>query len=290
MANIIKNEKLNNCLKGLKSCLKTVKNSDYEFVSYDQQQQPETNELKQQSPETQRNCIFIQQFKSKSTANIQCEPEQHHFELKKQRARSNLMQQFKTLSQTPQFHSTQIEQTANDDSMYFSALDLTNKQTKVSSTMINTTSSSFLTADLSTSQINDNETNGVFSNQTYLSPVAQRNLSTSSSTTEEDFYSQYQSYSFKSTEFKSVNSNFFLQSTENDIINNQTNDQEQLYVCCIPYDARVQGDLNLKFAERVKLIHSNNNGMSLVQNVSNKQCGYVPTISITLLASFLKQF
>ena len=47
MANIIKNEKLNNCFKGLKSCLKTVKNSDYEFVSYDQQQQqPKTNELK----------------------------------------------------------------------------------------------------------------------------------------------------------------------------------------------------------------------------------------------------
>ena len=48
----------------------------------------------------------------------------------------------------------------------------------------------------------------------------------------------------------------------------------------------MQGDLNLKFAERVKLMY----GMSLVQNVSNKQCGYVPTISITLLASFLKQF
>jgi hypothetical protein len=197
MANIIKNEKLNNCLKGLKSCLKSVKNSDYEIVSYDQQQS-ETNQFKQQSPEIQRNCIFPQPLKSKSTTDIQCETEQHHFELKKQRARSNLMQQFRTVAQNPQFHSTEIEQTANDDSIYFSALDLTTKQTKISSTMINKTSSSFLTADLSTSQIDDNEPNCIFSNQTYLSPVAQRNSSTSSSTTDEedDFYSQYQSYSF----------------------------------------------------------------------------------------------
>jgi hypothetical protein len=59
-----------------------------------------------------------------------------------------------------------------------------------------------------------------------------------------------------------------------------------LYVCCIDYDAIIQGDLSLRFSDRVKLIHSSEE-YSLVKNVLSSQCGYVPNHCIQPLFQFL---
>lgn len=271
MANPINNnDKLNNCLKCIKSCLKPKKSSDYEFVSYEQ-------------PEIQRNH---NKHLSKIT-KVQFETiESPCNELKKQKANLNL-NNCKLLISNPQFQSTQIEQTI-DDSIYFSILS--SADNKVSSTMINNNYQDHFTLDLTTSQIEltNNETistdsTSAFTNSLYFSPVINRNRASINSTSSSYASITDDETSFDSNDFQSVKSSFF------NIQSLLTEDSEQLYVCCVPFEAKIQGDLSLTYSERIKLIHLNNE-YSLVQNISTKQCGYVPNNCITLLSSFLNQF
>ncbi len=60
-----------------------------------------------------------------------------------------------------------------------------------------------------------------------------------------------------------------------------------LYVCCIDYDARIEGDLTLRFTDRVKLIHANKE-FALVKNVLTNTCGWVPRNCIQAIAEFLE--
>lgn len=205
----------------------------------------------------------------------------------------NLLDKFNLVSnQEPQFHSTQIEPFKesfhfdDDNSAYYSMFDF--QSNKVSSTINKENKTSYLTADYSLINEEDTPSHFAFSNPTYVSPIIQRTSSFSSFKTASDEFSQYQLNLNKSDEFQSVNSNSYLQSLENELNNQASTNDDQLYVCVVPYEAKMQGDISLNYSDRIKLIHTIN-GMSLVQNVSTKQCGYVPYFCITLLAAFLNQ-
>jgi hypothetical protein len=254
-----------NCLKSIKSCLNSMKqNKDYEFVSYEQQQTPEIN----------RNMNVIDPIRPTEYSKI----ETNNFELKKQKAKINLM------NQQPQFQSTRIiENTINDySSLYFTPCKNKNNNNKVvSSTMINTNDSSLLTNDLTTSQIETTYYNS-FTNSLYFLPQ-QNNSLISSDESSQDTIDESQSFnSIDSNQFHSVKSSFFNDKQEQE-------NEEIIFVCTIPYQAKFQGDLNTNYSDRVKLIHSNKD-YCLVQNISTKQCGYIPKISIILLSNFLNQF
>ena len=259
-----------NCLKSIKSCLNPMKqNKDYEFVSYEQQ-----------TPEVKRNVKLNNVEPIIQIEYNQIETDQM-IGLKKQQARVNLMNQFNQETIKPQFQSTRIIENSlnNDYTLYFSPL----KSNKASSTRINQTFDSLLTNDLTTSQI-ESSYNSV-TNSLYFSPPIKQNSSLISSDesyySNEDTFSQTQSFSCDSNQFHSVKSSFFEQVPEQE--------ENQIYVCTIPYQAKFQGDLNVNYSDRLKLIHSNQD-YSLVQNISTKQCGYVPKISIILLTNFLNQF
>ena len=250
-----------NCLKSIKSCLNSMKqNKDYEFVSYEQQQQ--------QTPEINRNMNVIDPIRPTEYSKI--ETNNNNF------AKINLM------NQHPQFQSTRIiENTINDySSLYFTPCNNNNNKV-VSSTMINTNDSSLLTNDLTTSQIETTYYNS-FTNSLYFLPQ-QNNSLISSDESSQDTFDESQSFnSIDSNQFHSVKSSFFNDKQEQE-------NEEIIFVCTIPYQAKFQGDLNTNYSDRVKLIHSNKD-YCLVQNISTKQCGYIPKISIILLANFLNQF
>lgn len=65
-------------------------------------------------------------------------------------------------------------------------------------------------------------------------------------------------------------------------------EEDTLYVCCISYQAKLQGDLNLVFADRVKLIHMNDD-FALVEHIVTRKCGYVPRFCISTMNQFLSQ-
>ena len=75
---------------------------------------------------------------------------------------------------------------------------------------------------------------------------------------------------------------------ENDglALNFETTDT--LYVCCIAYTAKFEGDISLNFSDRVKLIHANHD-YALVKNILNDKCGYVPLYCIQTITKFLDQ-
>lgn len=65
-------------------------------------------------------------------------------------------------------------------------------------------------------------------------------------------------------------------------------EEDTLYVCCISYQAKLQGDLNLLFSDRVKLIHMNDD-FALVEHIVTRKCGYVPRFCISTMNQFLSQ-
>lgn len=65
-------------------------------------------------------------------------------------------------------------------------------------------------------------------------------------------------------------------------------ENERLYVCCKAYKAKMDGDLSLRFTDRIKLIHQNDD-IALVKNILNGKCGYVPRDCITSISEFLSE-
>jgi hypothetical protein len=57
--------------------------------------------------------------------------------------------------------------------------------------------------------------------------------------------------------------------------------------CYIPYTAKYDGDLTIKFAERLQVVGDNDQNYVLVKNLSSKSFGYVPRDSIVHVNDFL---
>jgi hypothetical protein len=60
-----------------------------------------------------------------------------------------------------------------------------------------------------------------------------------------------------------------------------------IYSCCIPYSAKYDGDLTIKFAERVQIVKDDGISYILVKNLSTKAFGYVPRDFILPVNRFL---
>lgn len=69
--------------------------------------------------------------------------------------------------------------------------------------------------------------------------------------------------------------------------NQSSAESGKMYACCIECDAKIEGDLGLRFSDRVRLIHMGEE-CSLVINVLTDKCGYVPNRCIQLLSKFLE--
>ena len=175
----------------------------------------------------------------------------------------------------PKFQSTRII-IDNNNSLYFLPPTTTAACNKISSTMINenktNNNSLIITNDLTTSIIESNYNSVFTSDQSSCSYYSDQDTL---------FDNKSQSFSCDSNQFHSVNSSSFF--------DKQDNNENEIFVCTIPNKYKFQGDLNLNYSDRVKLIHSNTD-YCLVQNILTKQCDYVPKNSIILLSNFLKQF
>ena len=62
-----------------------------------------------------------------------------------------------------------------------------------------------------------------------------------------------------------------------------------LYVCTMPYQARFEGDLSLKYTDRVRVLHATED-YALVKKINGSyECGYVSTRCLISLSEFLKR-
>ena len=130
-------------------------------------------------------------------------------------------------------------------------------------------------------------TNYAFSNEEYSSPVSSsfHSSNVSKSTSKCDCSCFEENYTSKcpcQDSFDSVGEN---KSNEESYFDT---DNERLYVCCKAYRAKMDGDLSLRFTDRVKLIHQNDD-IALVKNVLDGKCGYVPRDCITTISEFLSE-
>ena len=60
-------------------------------------------------------------------------------------------------------------------------------------------------------------------------------------------------------------------------------------VCIKPHIATMEGDMPLRYTDRVQLLHENN-GVLLVRNLLTGSCGYVPAHHLISLEQFLASF
>jgi len=175
----------------------------------------------------------------------------------------------------PQFQSTQINESAEIKPC-----------NPISSTMLKKSTLSFASSDFEPdlSEIDDNHQEqqqhyhqNHQQNKPY-SKIENRSYSLSVTYTENSQTNYSSDCSSQCSPASSFNSN-----SSDDYHVKQT-----LYVCCVSYQARIQGDLTLSFADRVKLIHMNDENC-LVEKITNRQCGYVPSYCIATLDQFLSQ-
>ena len=187
--------------------------------------------------------------------------------------------------QMPDFQSTQLEPSGE-----FYYLNVTNK---ITSTVLQHSNSSILSkeTDPSLSQISECSTlsnsssSSAFSNSQYDSPQAKRTIKSSlltndsSSFTSNSLFEKYQDFSssFSSQEFQSVNPSFF-EPTESNV-----------YVCCKPFVAQIEGDMSLEYTDRVLVLHETDR-VFLVKNLMTSICGYVPKQNLIKLEIFLSNF
>jgi hypothetical protein len=64
-------------------------------------------------------------------------------------------------------------------------------------------------------------------------------------------------------------------------------DVSQERVCAVPCVAKLQGDLSLFVAERVRVLHANDD-YAFVKKIDTNECGYVPTVCLTTAAGFIR--
>lgn len=62
-----------------------------------------------------------------------------------------------------------------------------------------------------------------------------------------------------------------------------------ILVCVEQYQATFQGDINLQYSERVRVVHANED-YALVKKITTQECGYVPTSCLTSYSEFIKSF
>ena len=200
-------------------------------------------------------------------------------EFNNQRVKSNF--QPRTLAERPQLQSTKIEQSRFD----YSIIEQSPRNcpgNKLSSTRITQCSDTFYTIEPTFTQLEDltmcdQESTTCYSNYIYSSPINNNKKKPMSFSSSSDS---------ASSEFESDNS-CSHQETRSALFAHEI---EEIYVCNVnSIPIKLKGDLNLKFGDRVRLIHKDHDYF-LVQDIVTGQCGYVQFQFLTLLQTFLNQF
>ncbi len=253
-------------LKKLNFCTTNQQKSNYESLSYDEKLNHE--EIEKQRKEISSTSSFQKQIELNRIKLLNLN------NMKKQATKLNLI-------------GNQIMQTDEQEKSQH------HHHKKVTSTIINLTNCTFESeidepnmSDIFESSSNDQQSNdytvnNAYSNYQYQSQIIQnRNYLTEDKSSSSSSFSTFQQTQCftecNSQDFKSVNSSFFDHPKDEDV-----------YVCIRPYEPKVQGDINLKYTDRVKLLHSNQE-FALVKNLITNNCGYVPISCLINLSQFIK--
>lgn len=112
-------------------------------------------------------------------------------------------------------------------------------------------------------------------------------------TTNNMYFSKYEfeitKLAYESEIIFSDDSNMFTNSSieSNCSVQSIADDEATVYVCSENYEAQFQGDLSLKYSERVHVLHVNDD-FTLVKKVSTDEKGFVPTSCLALFSTFIK--
>jgi hypothetical protein len=177
------------------------------------------------------------------------------------------------------FTSTIIQDKSSNIDLYISASP---SLSKINESNQDDSYDSLLESESSSS----NGSGCAYSNKFYNSPVKSTNSSTSESSADYSYQCKLTSFSqnsYQLQQLSSINNHQFKSVTETFF---DSNKDEELYVCCVSYEAKDNSEVTLDFADRVKIIYEKQD-MVLVQNITNGQCGYVPLHCIISLDSFL---
>ena len=241
-------------IKAFKMCKSSKTSANYEAIPYEKPQDKCDSAIKGQ--------IELNRAKLETLNN-----------LKKQTTVRSLF-----TNEMPQFQSIQLKHSSDEDSQTFYYLNVTDK---ITSTVIQHSSSSIIMVEEpSLSQINEMSINAF--NSDSESKISQRSTSSSSDETcrfSDDSFEQTQDFSksFSSVDFQDVKPSFF------------DKDEVVIFVCNKPYVAKLEGDLSLKYSDRVQLLHHNEQ-VVLVKNLLTGICGYVPIQNLISLENFLRMF
>ena len=175
--------------------------------------------------------------------------------------------------QLPDFQSTQMEPAAGFSERRSGEFYYLNMTNKITSTVLQQSNSSILSEETDPSLSQISECSSSSSSSQYESPTNDSSSAPSYSSFEE---TQDFSSSFSSQEFRSVNSSFFEPTKSN------------VYVCCKPFVARIEGDMSLKYTDRVLVLHETET-VFLVKNLLTNTCGYVPKQNLINLQIFLSK-
>ena len=236
-----------------KLCSKSKINKDYEAVPYDQ-----TAELP--SP------VKTQIAQNRSRLD-------HLNKLKKVTAKRNLFNDC-VENKAPDFQSTKLEQSSVNFATEFKQLGAS----KITSTMIQqNTYASFESEQTAPSLtcISEEEStcSSAYSDSAYSAPIS---AGSSIFTTDSSDFEQTQYYTNPS------NVSDCFQS-----VDPPKEFGDMVYVCIESYQPHFQGDIELKYTERVFVLHATEE-FSLIKKISTQECGYVPSGCLTSFSSFIK--
>ncbi len=99
------------------------------------------------------------------------------------------------------------------------------------------------------------------------------------------------SYAYSNSDYDSpLSSHSSTCSSEESVRFQYANQRSDIYVCQSSHNARFDGDIDLKYTERVYVLHATEE-FTLVKKISGSQtCGYVSTGCLTSLDEFMKKY
>jgi hypothetical protein len=92
-----------------------------------------------------------------------------------------------------------------------------------------------------------------------------------------------QSYGFDLGDFATAQSGMFSS------VNSHVSYDSDLFVCCVSYEAMSPNELTVEFSERLKLVQNNSdNHLCLVQNIQTGVYGFIPKYCVVPVSMFLR--
>ncbi len=115
-------------------------------------------------------------------------------------------------------------------------------------------------------------------------PVKSSTTHWGTNTNNSQLFSQFNS------ESSGCSSESSCESSDFQMLYSSATEESGIYVCQYPYKAEYDGDIELKYTERVHVVHATEE-FTLVKKISDSdECGYVSTRCLTSLEEFMKKF